>query len=232
MLRLSHKMLNLRPVVNKLALGQAFCHSTFYHCSQPSLINLVFKAVAAGNRVPGDSDYHKEHSLITFSEFHCRSICTFLFLHTFWMQPTKDVRTFTFGDTMSKFGTPPMYRFWGRESCVKAPGAIACVGAMLSTCRIARRPVRERRNSCHSPSDTGSTLLQHMFHTGHSDFTSVRTQPSVQCYRILMMVWPTIRHAFGHFYVHHSISQPTSLQSGRGVVLTTHSHLSAEVKKE
>ena len=199
-----------------MALGQALCHSTFYQGLQSSLINLVFEAVTASNRVPADSDSpyrnHKQHSLIIVCEFSCRNICISVFLLTFWMQPTKDVRTFTFGDTMSKFGTPPMYRFWGRESCVKAPGAIACVVAMLSTCRIARRPVRERRNSCHSPSVTGSTLLQHMFHTGHSDFTSVRTQPSVQCYRILMMGWPTIRHAFGHFYIHHPISQPNSLK--------------------
>jgi hypothetical protein len=83
---------------------------------------------------------------------------------------------------------------------------------MLSTCRIARRPVRERRNSCHSPSVTGSTLLQCMFHTGLSHFTSVRAQTSAECYRTLMMVWPTIRHAFGHFYVHHLISQPNSLK--------------------
>jgi hypothetical protein len=177
MLRLSLKIFHSRLVENKMALGQALCYSTFYQRSQLPLINLV----TANDRVPGDSHSpypnHKQHSLITVCEFGCRSIGTSVFLHTFWMQPTKDVRTFTFGDTMSKFGTPPMYRFWGRESCVKAPGAIACVGAMLSTCRIARRPVRERRNSCHSPSVTGSTLLQHMFHTGHSDFISVRTQP-------------------------------------------------------
>lgn len=199
-----------------MALGQALCHSTFYQCLKSSLINRVLMAVTASNRVPADSDSpypnHKQHSLITVCKFSCRIIGTFVILHTFWMQPTKDVRTFTFGDTMSKFGTPPMYRFWGRESWVKAPGAIACVGAMLSTCRIARRPVRERRNSCHSPSVTGSTLLQHMFHNGHSDFTSVRTQPSVQCYRILMMVWPTIRHAFGHSYINHQISKPNSLK--------------------
>lgn len=216
MLRLSLKMFHLRPVENKMALEQALCHWTFYQCLQSSLINLVFKAVTASNRVSGDWDSpypnHKQHLLITVCEFSCSSIYTSVFLHTFWMQPTKDVRTFTFGDTMSKFGTPPMYRFWGRESCVKAPGAIACVGAMLSTCRIARRPVRERRNSCHSPSVTGSMLLQHTFHNGHSDFTSVRTQPSVQHYRIVMMVWPTIRHAFGHFYIHHTISQPNSLK--------------------